>query len=1094
MASNSNRARKTTRFSLLLLEHGEVLLSDLAVQYHFVSSSPLGSALHPLCSYPERFAVRSANSSIRGRVKVGTHNIFFDSDDWRDPVIRIPLLSVDLARPTRDNSRSRGSDDDITRPTLSDDPEDENSVLVIANSAIFQRELGTDHPYIDVQLKGKHIFTPLYTSALTLLDEITSLLHITVTQSRRSRDASLRALVREREARVPFDITLLEHGTQEVAMMDAAASAVYSMARAPGRFRITEQNVYFMPIHGESTQTVERISTKHITSVRRLHHGCRDAALELGFRKLLSSNQPDFQSTLMVSFESTKVREKSIEILLHVVGTGVEMYDRRELETALSKWRIGEMSNFDYLMYVNMAAGRSFNDLSQYPVFPWVLKDFDSDVLDLNDESSFRDLSLPIGAQNPERLETFKERYCEMPAPRFFYGTHYSTPAYTINYLVRAAPAAMLRLQNGKFDTPDRLFHSVSNTWKGVFSNQSDVKELIPEFYAIDYSAGNASGVVSSASCPGEFLDNVLNLDLGSRQDGKRVDDVELPPWANGSSELFVRHHREALESDYVSSNLHKWIDLIFGVKSRNAEAFNVFYTDVALPSSINQTKASKLSEEEMSQIETIYLEFGRTPERMFGHPHPPRYGDIHSNAFDLHDRPDVDPQAQNHAPGQNQATEAGTNLQKGTELPLDISSLIANENEITVGGAEKNCLSNLRRSTNFWGSHSRLRDSILKGASDPILFPFEPPSGETGSNDEQQVLKPCLAKVISSTHVVDNSSVIIDVCLVQDEIHFAEETESSSVCAAEIPAVCTMWNDGNLKVHSKTKMLRSKNVGDPSSVTYISSGIIGFGTLTGNIGLYYIDSGRAEVVVPAAHDAEIFALEYVERGNVLLSGSKDASVKVWRFRKQNHRAGSLQLFQELDAESCIDGISGTTHEIGPVSGNSVEKNLLVAASTTDGQLIAWDVDLLNKNQSFLEPIWRSEVDLAGTEWNECSTREIQTLTWLYQGQSRKHALVSVHRRENCVRVWNLDQTRMAAAELFLPKGDVICVASCNASRTVLVGGRAGQISEYDSTGLCLGKVVAGANDVRKILVPIDGGCIYVFGGRDNVLQMIRRH
>jgi len=35
-------------------------------------------------------------------------------------------------------------------------------------------------------------------------------------------------------------------------------------------------------------------------------------------------------------------------------------------------------------------AGRSFNDLMQYPVFPFVLADFGHEVLDLTDDNSFR--------------------------------------------------------------------------------------------------------------------------------------------------------------------------------------------------------------------------------------------------------------------------------------------------------------------------------------------------------------------------------------------------------------------------------------------------------------------------------------------------------------------------------------------------------------------------------------------------------------------------------------------------------------------------------------------------------------------------------
>jgi hypothetical protein len=35
----------------------------------------------------------------------------------------------------------------------------------------------------------------------------------------------------------------------------------------------------------------------------------------------------------------------------------------------------------------------------------------------------------------------------------------------------------MLCLQNGKFDAPDRLFHSIRETWVNVLTNPGDVKE-----------------------------------------------------------------------------------------------------------------------------------------------------------------------------------------------------------------------------------------------------------------------------------------------------------------------------------------------------------------------------------------------------------------------------------------------------------------------------------------------------------------------------------------------------------------------------------------------------------------------------------------
>ena len=122
-------------------------------------------------------------------------------------------------------------------------------------------------------------------------------------------------------------------------------------------------------------------------------------------------------------------------------------------------------------------------------------------------------------------------------------------------------------LQSGRFDVADRQFHSVPQAWKSLYSNMNDVKELIPEFFYMP-----------------EFLVNMNRFDLGRLQSGGAkktvVDDVILPRWADNPYD-FVRKHRQALESDFVSQNLHLWIDLIFGHKQKGqaaVDATNVFY------------------------------------------------------------------------------------------------------------------------------------------------------------------------------------------------------------------------------------------------------------------------------------------------------------------------------------------------------------------------------------------------------------------------------------------------------------------------------------------------------------------------------------
>ena len=53
-------------------------------------------------------------------------------------------------------------------------------------------------------------------------------------------------------------------------------------------------------------------------------------------------------------------------------------------------WRQGEITNFEYLTELNKLAGRTFNDLMQYPVFPFILADYGSQELDLRRKETFR--------------------------------------------------------------------------------------------------------------------------------------------------------------------------------------------------------------------------------------------------------------------------------------------------------------------------------------------------------------------------------------------------------------------------------------------------------------------------------------------------------------------------------------------------------------------------------------------------------------------------------------------------------------------------------------------------------------------------------
>ncbi|KAM7253246.1 hypothetical protein ACFE04_025864 [Oxalis oulophora] len=116
-------------------------------------------------------------------------------------------------------------------------------------------------------------------------------------------------------------------------------------------------------------------------------------------------------------------------------------------ENARESWRRRDISNFEYLMILNTLAGRSFNDLTQYPVFPWVIADYSSEDLDFNKSSTFRDLSKPVGALDLKRFEVFEDRYrnfCDPDIPSFYYGSHYSSMGIVLYYLLRLEPFTSL--------------------------------------------------------------------------------------------------------------------------------------------------------------------------------------------------------------------------------------------------------------------------------------------------------------------------------------------------------------------------------------------------------------------------------------------------------------------------------------------------------------------------------------------------------------------------------------------------------------------------------------------------------------------------
>ena len=397
------------------------------------------------------------------------------------------------------------------------------------------------------------------------------------------------ALVEAYEAGVDFDSTPLktaETQTGEEILVKLRGFRVSPLLIQPGFIVLSHTSIYFQPYSclpaSAATGTQQwRLKDANLKYGKRKFI-LKDVALELFFDDKTEDSTLE-SSSLFVAFKSVEDKNAFQKVLLEKtrVASCSPATGPSSLSQITKEWTRGKISNYEYLAQLNEFAGRSFNDLTQYPVFPWVVQDYSSTVLDLQNPSTFRDLSKPIAALNPARVRHAREMYAALQSaqaaddPPWMYGSHYSNPGLVVFYLLRQHPQLMLRLQNGKFDAPDRLFSSISGAWESVLRWNSDVKELIPEFYT-----PLPTKTTGEQGQNRPFLINSTGTDFGRRASGELVNDVDLPPWAS-NPEDFITKMRAALESPLVSAKLHKWVDLIFGVKQRGSKAVaadNVFH------------------------------------------------------------------------------------------------------------------------------------------------------------------------------------------------------------------------------------------------------------------------------------------------------------------------------------------------------------------------------------------------------------------------------------------------------------------------------------------------------------------------------------
>jgi len=400
----------------------------------------------------------------------------------------------------------------------------------------------------------------------------------------------------------------------ETFIMTINCSNITPFHRREGNLLISEFRIYFFDEHEFQDTEEER---RKITSVHQDFFCDHDEISDLQKRRyLLKSTALElFLSNGKTYFLSFRTEEDRNNVYDQVIRMDLPNFNRNggsmSLTLLTQQWQKGLITNFEYLMALNTLSERTFNDLTQYPVFPFIIADYKSEELDLTNPNTFRDLTKPMGAQDPQRLKKFEEKYDTLLSigQPCLYGSHYSNMGSVLHFLIRLEPFSryLIEFQGGKFDVADRVFYSIQQSWDLCSKvSSSDVKELIPEFFYLQ-----------------NFLNNVNQFDLGTKQNNKKVEHVNLPRWSKGDYRTFIQLHIEALESDHVSQYLHTWLDLIWGYKQRGEEALaakNLFHP-LTYEGSVNIDDIADPIEKAatISQI----TNFGQTPKQLFNRPHP---------------------------------------------------------------------------------------------------------------------------------------------------------------------------------------------------------------------------------------------------------------------------------------------------------------------------------------------------------------------------------------------------------------------------------------------------------------------------------------
>ena len=251
-----------------------------------------------------------------------------------------------------------------------------------------------------------------------------------------------------------------------------------------------------------------------------------------------------------------------------------------------------EMCVFDIILLINLISNRSYNDLHQYPIFPILYfcdKENNIIIRDLKEHVGFQEANQnQIDRKNLFHL-TYRDGFNFMDQEtesknnttdkKHLFNTHYSNIVYTSNFMMRLFPYSFsaIEMQGGGFDSPNRLFHYIQDTFYNIGVQKSDLRELIPEFFYLPEMFININAINFKKKANGQLVDDVVMPDYFSERNNYE----KLKKYTN-FEKIFIFVDDLKTQLEYIEQDMSNWINLIFGTKQRFSNDKKQFFRKVS--------------------------------------------------------------------------------------------------------------------------------------------------------------------------------------------------------------------------------------------------------------------------------------------------------------------------------------------------------------------------------------------------------------------------------------------------------------------------------------------------------------------------------